>query len=110
MKSVVLAMAIASFACTKSNGGSSSSAPSSDPAGATNVTFQVTSSAFENGATIPTTFTCDGDDTSPALSWATYRDVTGGKTKSFALIVDDPDAPGGTFTHWVLFDVSTSAP
>ena len=67
--------------------------------------IQVTSAAFEGGGTIPATYTCDGADTSPALAWTR---VPAG-TVSFALIVDDPDAPSGTFTHWVLFNLPAQA-
>ena len=61
--------------------------------------LQIKSSAFEDGATIPKKYTCDGDDRSPALSWSGVPDGT----KSFALICDDPDAPMGTWVHWVLW-------
>jgi Raf kinase inhibitor-like YbhB/YbcL family protein len=63
--------------------------------------FAVNSPAFGDGAEIPRRHTCDGDNRSPRLTW---RDVPTG-TRSFVLIVDDPDAPSGTFTHWVLFDI-----
>ncbi|HVN28784.1 MAG TPA: YbhB/YbcL family Raf kinase inhibitor-like protein [Candidatus Binataceae bacterium] len=63
--------------------------------------LQVTSSAFSDHAPIPTRFTCSGADVSPPLSWS---DVPDG-TKSLALILDDPDAPSGTFVHWVVYDV-----
>ena len=59
------------------------------------------SPAFREGETIPTKYTCDGQDTSPPLEW---EDVPR-TAKSLALIVDDPDAPSGLFVHWVLFDV-----
>ncbi len=67
--------------------------------------FTLNSGSFNNGAAIPRDFTCDGSDNSPALSW------TGAPagTKSFALIVDDPDAPGGVFTHWVIYDIPGEA-
>jgi Raf kinase inhibitor-like YbhB/YbcL family protein len=71
------------------------------PAGQAGTAFQLTSPAFAEGADIPTVFTCDGQDRSPPLHWS--RAPAG--TQSFTLIVDDPDAPGRTFTHWVLFDV-----
>lgn len=61
----------------------------------------LTSNAFTADALIPDQHTCKGEDISPALSWA--EPPTG--TRSFALIVDDPDAPGKTFTHWVLYDL-----
>jgi Raf kinase inhibitor-like YbhB/YbcL family protein len=61
----------------------------------------ITSAAFRNGAEIPKKFTCDGADVSPSLSWT----GTPGQTQSFTLIADDPDAPAGTWTHWVLYDL-----
>jgi Raf kinase inhibitor-like YbhB/YbcL family protein len=63
--------------------------------------FSLTSSVFENGREIPRGHTCEGDDTSPPLAWS---DLPAG-TRSLALVVDDPDAPGGTFTHWLAWDV-----
>lgn len=69
------------------------------------MTFGLRSSAFEHNARIPEKYTCDGEDVSPPLSW----DVPPDGTESFALIVDDPDAPVGTWVHWVLFDLPGSA-
>ena len=63
--------------------------------------FSISSPSFQNGKDIPKKFTCDAEDVSPALSWT---DPPQG-SKSFALIADDPDAPRGTWTHWVLFDL-----
>jgi Raf kinase inhibitor-like YbhB/YbcL family protein len=63
--------------------------------------FALTSSAFVQGKPIPARYTCDGLDISPPLAWS---DAPGG-TQSFALIMDDPDAPGGTWVHWVLFNL-----
>ncbi len=63
--------------------------------------FKLSSPAFTDSGSIPQKFTCQGSNISPELNWS---DAPAG-TKSFALIVDDPDAPGGTFTHWVLFDI-----
>lgn len=63
--------------------------------------FQVTTTAFRDGGPIPKKSTCDGPDVSPALSWS---DPPAG-TKSLAIIADDPDAPGGTWVHWVLYDL-----
>ncbi len=65
------------------------------------MTLTLTSPAFANGATIPKKFTCEGLNISPELRWSD----TPINTQSYALIVDDPDAPVGTFTHWVLFDI-----
>jgi Raf kinase inhibitor-like YbhB/YbcL family protein len=63
--------------------------------------FRITSPAFADGAPIPRRHTCDGDDRSPSLTWHDPPDGT----QSFALIMDDPDAPHGVFTHWVLYDI-----
>ncbi|MBF2049816.1 MAG: YbhB/YbcL family Raf kinase inhibitor-like protein [Elainella sp. C42_A2020_010] len=64
-------------------------------------TLDLSSPAFEPEAFIPVEFTCDGADHSPALSWSAPPEGT----QSFTLILDDPDAPNGTFTHWVLYDL-----
>src|SRR5574341_928646 len=63
--------------------------------------ISITTEAFRNGDAIPAEYTCDGSDKSPALSWS---GIPAG-TKSIALIMDDPDAPRGTFVHWVLFNI-----
>ena len=63
--------------------------------------LRLNSTAFQNGGKIPREFTCDGADKSPALTWTEPP----AKTQSFALIVDDPDAPRGTWVHWVLYDL-----
>jgi len=63
--------------------------------------FSLSSQSFQNGSDIPKKFTCDGEDVSPELSWT---DPPAG-TNSFAFIADDPDAPAGTWTHWVLYDL-----
>ena len=63
--------------------------------------FKVTAHDFAEGAHIPQRFTCEGADTSPALHWA--GEPPG--TKSFAVIVDDPDAPRGTWNHWLAWDI-----
>lgn len=63
--------------------------------------FELTSTAFREGATIPKKHTCDGADLSVPLSWTEPPE----RTEAFALIVDDPDAPGRTWVHWVLDDI-----
>ena len=65
------------------------------------MTIQLTSSAFAEGAPIPEKYTCDGEDISPLLKWSNAPKGT----KSLALICDDPDAPIGTWVHWVLYDI-----
>ncbi len=63
--------------------------------------FSIASPAFQDGDVIPTTHTCDGDDVSPELVIVGIPD----QTETLTLIVDDPDAPVGTWDHWVEFDV-----
>ena len=63
--------------------------------------MQLKADDFAAGAEIPTRFTCTGSGISPALSWSAPPDGT----ESFALVMDDPDAPGRTWVHWVLYDV-----
>jgi Raf kinase inhibitor-like YbhB/YbcL family protein len=63
--------------------------------------MKLESTAFREGEIIPSKYTCDGADLSPPIHWS---DVPPG-TKSFVLIMDDPDAPIGTFTHWVVYDI-----
>jgi phosphatidylethanolamine-binding protein (PEBP) family uncharacterized protein len=67
--------------------------------------FGLTSPAFRQGERIPVEYTCDGANVSPALRWTAPPQGT----KSFALIMDDPDAPGGTFTHWTAWNISPKA-
>ncbi|MBZ5698343.1 MAG: YbhB/YbcL family Raf kinase inhibitor-like protein [Acidobacteriia bacterium] len=67
--------------------------------------FRLTTTAFQNGGLIPKKFTCDGPDISPALAWT---EPPAG-TKNLAVIVDDPDAPAGTWVHWVLYDLPGDA-
>lgn len=61
--------------------------------------IKITSSAFEDGGLMPTKYTCDGVDVSPPLQWEAVPEGT----KSIAVMCDDPDAPIGTFVHWVIF-------
>ncbi len=69
------------------------------------MSLKLTTTAFQPGGIIPKKFTCDGADVSPALAWS---DLPAG-TLSVALIMDDPDAPVGTWVHWVLYDLPPSA-
>lgn len=68
--------------------------------------FEITSPAYEDGADIPTRFTCDGSDISPPLQ------ISGipSSAASLALIFDDPDAPTGTWVHWVVYDIDVDGP
>jgi Raf kinase inhibitor-like YbhB/YbcL family protein len=63
--------------------------------------LELTSSAFIQGESIPVRYSCDGEDLSPPLQWG---DPPKG-TQSFALIMDDPDAPVGTWVHWVIYNL-----
>jgi hypothetical protein len=67
--------------------------------------FALQSTAFLNGGEIPRKYTCDGADLSPALSW----DNVPAGTHSLALIADDPDAPVGTWTHWIIWNIPAQA-
>ena len=72
--------------------------------GARPMGFSITSDNFKNGSEIPKRFTCDGADVSPELSWT----APPSGAQSLALIADDPDAPAGTWTHWVLFNLPST--
>ena len=87
---VVLILLVAISGCI-SGGGERMKAPKNLEVG----------SAFHNGEFIPKEYTCDGDDISPPI----YIGKIPEGTKSLVIIVDDPDAPGGTFTHWVAWDI-----
>jgi Raf kinase inhibitor-like YbhB/YbcL family protein len=76
-------------------------AEAAGPPGAPSSGFALTSSAFQAGGNIPAQFSCQGADTSPALAWTDPP----ARTQSFGLIVDDPDAPAGTWVHWVAYDL-----
>jgi Raf kinase inhibitor-like YbhB/YbcL family protein len=65
------------------------------------MTFTLKSDAFEYGGMIPKEFTCQGENISPSLKW----DGVHKNTKTLALICEDPDAPGGTWIHWVIYNI-----
>jgi Raf kinase inhibitor-like YbhB/YbcL family protein len=67
--------------------------------------FVLQSSAFEHGGPIPRRYSCDGEDLSPPLSWSGMPEGA----RSLALVVDDPDAPAGTFTHWLAWALDSRA-
>ena len=72
---------------------------------ATLAKLSFTSEAFRDGRPIPVDYTCDGADRVPVLHWGEPPPGT----RSFALVVDDPDAPSGTFRHWGVYDIPASA-
>ena len=95
-KTALPLVALASFvAC-----GSTSVHPLPPP-GVSLASITVTSRSFPANGPIPVDYTCDGKDLSPQLTWSSPPEGT----KSLALVLEDPDAPGGTFTHWIVFNV-----
>lgn len=82
--------------------------PSNGAAAVENSTLSrisLTSDAFKEGQSIPKEYSCDGASQPPGLHWSNPPDGT----KSFALVIVDPDAPGGTFRHWGVYDIPASA-
>ena len=73
----------------------------SAPGGGAPAALTVSSPAFEAGQSIPAVYTCQGEDKSPALAWSSVPEGT----QSLALILDDPDAPVGTWVHWVIYNL-----
>lgn len=73
--------------------------------GAENPTLDLSSPAFSEGAEVPDLYTCEGEDISPPLTW---EDVPAG-TESLALIMEDPDAPGRTWVHWIIYNIPASS-
>ena len=95
---------ISAASCGASDRAPSEATGESAVENATLAKFDLTSGAFENAQPIPVEYTCDGSDQSPALSW----DEPPAGTKSLAVIMDDPDAPNGTFRHWAAYDIPPS--
>ena len=71
------------------------------PPGVTVASITVTSKSFSSNGPIPIDYTCDGKEVSPQVTWSSPPEGT----KSIALVVDDPDAPSGTFTHWLVYNL-----
>ena len=90
MGAAVLAVLVATGGCRKAA-----------PADTAPTRLQVTSADIADGAAVPQQFTCDGGSVSPELAWERVP----AETRSFTVIVRDPDAPGGTFMHWVIYDL-----
>jgi Raf kinase inhibitor-like YbhB/YbcL family protein len=100
--SLILAVLVIWFVSTKPH--KVASAEASAPEGGSTISFAIQTSSFSAGGVIPKKFTCDGSDASPELTWSGAP----AGTQAFALIVDDPDAPGGTWTHWIAWDIPSS--
>ena len=107
MKKIFLLFVLSITACASTAIAPAEGAPSQIPATGQedSMKFEITSSAFANGESIPADYTCDGSGISPDLTWT---EPPAG-TQSFALIMDDPDAPGRTWVHWVLYDIPASS-
>ncbi|HEY7006547.1 MAG TPA: YbhB/YbcL family Raf kinase inhibitor-like protein [Sphingomicrobium sp.] len=105
LRSIAPAVALAVLASCGAGGQANNQNGEQAVENATLTKLQLTSDAFQDGQPIPTQYTCDGADETPALTWG---EPPAG-TKSFALVIDDPDAPSGTFRHWGVFDIPASA-
>jgi Raf kinase inhibitor-like YbhB/YbcL family protein len=110
---LVLALVVTACGCARSAararmqeraGAQRRAGPAATPAGIAG-TFVITTSAFANDAQIPKQYTADGQGISPPLTWG----APPAGTKSLALIVSDPDAPGGTYIHWVVYGIPAAA-
>jgi len=106
MQKLFFSLLVISLAsCSSSTQGNIPTQPQSQPSTQeAAVTLQISSPAFKNGEAIPSDFSCDGRDVSPALAWT---EAPAG-TQSFAIIMDDPDAPVGIWVHWVIFNIPAS--
>jgi hypothetical protein len=96
---IVMALAITACGCKPTNGPGAASEERSQP-----MAISVSSSAFPEGGMIPAKYTCDGNDVSPPLKWTGVPEGT----KSQALVSNDPDAPVGTWVHWVMWNIPPS--
>ena len=99
------ALALIALASCGSNNHANNDVEGAAVENATLTSLQLSSNAFQNGQPIPVQYTCDGANQTPALHWGEPPQGT----RSFALVIDDPDAPSGTFRHWGVFDIPASA-
>jgi len=95
---LVVACVVVLTACSKTESPATPVTPDAEKAA---MSIKVTSDAFTEGNPIPVEYTCDGSDISPPLAWSGVP----ANSKSLALICDDPDAPSGTFVHWVVYSI-----
>jgi len=96
MRTSICVVAILLSACVWTRGEEEDEAPVAQ--------LTLSSPSFRNAQPIPAKYSCEGENASPALNW---EGVPAG-TKSFALICDDPDAPGGSWVHWVIYDIPSN--
>jgi Raf kinase inhibitor-like YbhB/YbcL family protein len=99
MRRLALVAALFVAALSAACGGDDDDGAEPPLTGATVPGFEFTTGGVTDGQPIDQRYTCDGDDVSPALTWEGVPDGTA----ELALVVDDPDAPGGTFTHWLVY-------
>jgi Raf kinase inhibitor-like YbhB/YbcL family protein len=99
----ILFLVLVLAGCQSGGQASTSEKSSSDASGGSNMAFSLRSPSFSSGGAIPKKFACDSD-VSPALQWGDSP----ASTQSLALIADDPDAPAGTWVHWVAYDLPSS--
>jgi Raf kinase inhibitor-like YbhB/YbcL family protein len=97
--SIVILLSLALSSCTSQTPSAGSSVPSPMPPSSTSL--QVASASFKEGQLIPRQYTCDGVNISPPLEWSGVPK----SAKTIALVADDPDAPGGTWVHWVFYNL-----
>src|SRR6266566_9070502 len=107
---LVLGVACKREAAATSDTSSTATSAAITDTGSRTMALKITSSAFQPNGSIPSQYTCEGKDISPPLAWS----GAGGNTKSFALIVDDPDAPDPAkpqrvYVHWVVYNIPASA-
>jgi Raf kinase inhibitor-like YbhB/YbcL family protein len=101
---LVLIASVFLLSCRSETPSSNNVQPSNQAVGGKKTEMKLTSRAFQEGEMIPPQYTCTGANISPPLAWESMPE----KTKSLALIVDDPDAPGKTWVHWVAFNLPAS--
>src|SRR6266496_4075653 len=101
---VLILVSILISSCASSQTKTSETPTTENQATEVNMSLEITSNAFANGQSIPVKYSCKGNNISPDLAW---NEPPAG-TESFALIVDDPDAPMGTWVHWVLYNLPAS--
>lgn len=104
-RAVFWLLIMVSIVLSACGGAPATGAPSPAEEGEEPMSFELTSPAFDHEGAIPPKYSCQGEDISPPLSWT---EPPAG-TKSFALIADDPDAPVGTWVHWVLYNIPADA-
>jgi len=104
MKKLLFCILVVSLAACATTPAQIPPTPETQSTKETAMSFEISSPAFASGEAIPSKLSCDGDDASPVLAWT--EPPTG--TQSFAIIVDDPDAPMGTWVHWVVYNIPAS--